>query len=132
MSIEIARPQVEIDAAIKELLQVQPEKCTIVHCRLAVDDESLYRIWPQTFLIEDSGSRRRLIKAFNISVMPQWTISFDASDTVRFTLVFEGLGRGCSYFTLLEDIPEPGGFYTDAIQRNSSDVYEVVLQLKDD
>ncbi len=127
-SIEIARPQVEIDDAIRELLQVQPEKCTIVHCKFAIDSGSMYRIWPHTFLIEDSGSRRGLIKAFNISLMPNWTLYFDATGVVRFTLIFEGLSCNCSNFTLLEDIPESGGFYSEVIARNSSDVYEVTVQ----
>lgn len=128
MSIEIARPQVEIDAAVKELLQLQPEKCTIVHCRFAVEGGSMYRIWPQTFLIEDGGSRRKLIKAFNISLMPHWTIYFNELGVVRFTLIFDGLSRNCSNFTLLEDIPEPGGFYSEIVLRNKSDVYEVLVQ----
>jgi len=128
MSIEIARPQVEIDAAIRELLQLQPEKCTIVHCRFAIESGSMYRIWPQTFLIEDSGDRRGLIKALNISLMPHWTLYFEEVGVVRFTLIFEGLSRQCSNFTLLEDIPESGGFSTDVVLRNNSDVYEVVVQ----
>jgi len=128
MSIEIAKHQVEIDAAIKELLQLQPEKCTIVHCRYAIEGGSMYRIWPQTFLIEDNGSRRKLIKAFNITLMPHWTLYFAEVGVVRFTLIFEGLSRSCSSFTLLEDIPEPGGFYTDVVLRNNSDVYEVIVE----
>ena len=84
MSIEIARPQVEIDAAIRSLLQVQEEKLTIVHCRFKVEGGAMYRIWPQTFLIEDGGNRRKLIQAFNISLMPHWTIYFNDLGTVRF------------------------------------------------
>jgi len=128
MSIEIARPQVEIDAAIKTLLQLEEEKLTIVHCRFGVEGGSMYRIWPQTFLIEDNGSRRKLIKAFNISLMPHWTIYFNESGTVRFTLIFEGLSGKCNSFTLLEDIREPGGFYTEVLYRNKSDVYAVEVR----
>lgn len=125
MSIVISKPQVEIDAAIRNLLQVQEEKLTIVHCRFKVEGGTMYRIWPQTFLIEDGGRRRKLIKAFNISLMPHWTIYFNDLGTVQFTLIFEGLSGNCNNFTLLEDIPEPGGFFTEIILRNKSDVYDV-------
>ena len=127
MSIEIAKPEVEIAAAIRELVKQQPEKCTIVHCRYAIESGSMYRIWPETFLIENDGSRRRLIKAFNITLMPHWTLYFAEVGVVRFTLIFEGLSRNCSSFTLLEEIPEPGGFYSDVVGRNNSDVYEAAV-----
>ncbi len=33
MSTTIAKPQIEIDNAIKELIKHQTERCVIVHCR---------------------------------------------------------------------------------------------------
>ncbi|MEO8769956.1 MAG: hypothetical protein ABI402_07720 [Ferruginibacter sp.] len=126
--ITIAKPQVEIDAALKELVQHETEKCTIVHCRLYSTEDTMLRIWPSTFLIEDDGSRRKLIKEFNISIAPDWTLFPIGNSYAGFTLVFEGLSRGCESFHLLEDISEPGGFYTDAILRNRTDVYEVVIK----
>lgn len=123
MSISIAKPQVEIDKAIKELIQHQTERCTIVHCRFFVEELSSVRIWPSTFLIEDNGRKCKLIKVFNISVMPHWTQHFVVNDFIRFALVFEGLSKPCNTFHLLEDITEEYAFYSKEIKRNSTDVY---------
>ncbi|MEO6670762.1 MAG: hypothetical protein ABIN36_14870 [Ferruginibacter sp.] len=121
--ISIARPQVVIDEAVKELIQHQLEKCTIVHCRLYATEDTMLRIWPSTFLIEDDGSKRKLIKEFNISLAPNWTLYPTGSSYACFTLLFEGLSKTCESFHLLEEISEPGGFYTDVILRNRTDVY---------
>ncbi len=123
MSVTIAKPQIEIDAAVKELIQHEVERCTIVHCRLFTTLPTSVRIWPNTILIEDTGKRVQLIKAFNISLAPDWTHHFVFDDFVRFTLVFEGLSRICKKFHLLEDITEPMAFYSKEILRNSDDVY---------
>lgn len=124
-TITEARPEVEISEAVKKLTQLQPENFTILHCSLAADFDTLIRIWPQTFLIEDSGNKRKLIKAFNISLMPNWTIPIIKGAEARFTLLFEGLSKGCENFYMLEDIPELGGFFTESILRNKTDVYKV-------
>ena len=55
--------------------------------------------------------------------MPEWTLCVTNNNRVSFTLVFEGLSKSCTDFYLIEDIPEPGGFYSDPIKRNESDVY---------
>ncbi|HEY5369831.1 MAG TPA: hypothetical protein VIJ75_12660 [Hanamia sp.] len=55
MSRNIARPQIEIDNAIKEMIQFQTERCTIVHCRFFTNELCGVRIWPDTFLIEAMG-----------------------------------------------------------------------------
>ena len=73
------------------------ERQTIVHC--SVSDDYAYRIWPSTFLVEHStGRRAKLVTAFNISFAPQWTLN----DGKGFTLIFEGLSKGCSVFDLKE------------------------------
>jgi hypothetical protein len=123
MSTTIAKPQIEIDSAIKELIKHQTERCAIVHCRFYVEELSAVRIWPSTFLIEDNGRKSKLIKPFNISLMPEWTQHFVINDFIRFTLVFEGLSKACKTFHLLEDITEPYAFYSNEITRNSTDVY---------
>lgn len=122
-----AAPEVEMDEKVEELLQLQPENCTIVHCRLSATEEVLIRIWPQTFLIQDNGNRKKLIKALGIPLMPQWDIRSPSNGFVRFTLLFEGLDKSCSHFQLLEDIPQAGGFYSPTIQRNKTDVYDTVI-----
>ena len=96
------------------------ERQTIVHCTCGED--YAYRIWPSTFLIErESGKRAKLITAFNISFAPQWTLN----DGKGFTLIFEGLSKGCSSFDLKEIIPQEGGFEVKGIPRNTMDVYQI-------
>lgn len=123
MSTTIAKPEIEIDREVTELITREPERCVIVHCRFFVEEMSAIRIWPTTYLIPDSGRKSKLIKPFNIALMPDWTQHFVLNDFIRFTLVFEGLSKTCKSFYLLEDIREPYAFYTRKITRNRSDVY---------
>jgi len=123
MSTSTAKPQVEIDNGIKELIKHQPERCVIVHCRFFSEEFSAIRIWPSTYLIQDTGKKSKLIKPFNIALMPHWTQHFVINDFIRFTLVFEGLNKTCKSFYLLEDINESYAFYSHNITRNRSDVY---------
>ena len=96
------------------------ERQTIVHC--SCGDDYAFRIWPSTFLIEHgTGKQAKLITAFNISFAPQWTLN----DGKGFTLIFEGLSKGCVAFDLKEIIPQEGGFEVNGIRRNNTDVYQV-------
>ena len=122
-NVTIAKPQVQIDEAVKELIELQPEQCTIVHCRYFTTEPAGVRIWPTTYLVADDGVRSKLVKAFNISIMPAWTFHFTENDYIRFTLVFEGLSESCSQFYVLEDIKQPYGFYSKMIRKNNSGVY---------
>lgn len=126
-STTIARPQVEIDDAVKALIETQIEQCTIVHCRFFTGEPTGVRIWPSTFLEEDGGSRCKLIKIFNISLMPEWTFHFIENDFIRFTLVFEALSKNCEKFHVIEDIAQPFGFFSKDILKNSSGVYTAEL-----
>lgn len=109
---------VEILEEVKTLQS--EERQTIVHCM--VPKGFAYRIWPGTFLIErESGRRAKLLTAFNISFAPLWTYN----DGKGFTLIFDGLSKGCAAFDLKEIIPEEGGFEVLGIVRNNSDVYHV-------
>jgi hypothetical protein len=123
MSTIFAKPEIEIDLDIKEMIQQENERCVIVHCRYYIEELSAVRIWPSTYLIPDSGSKSKLIKPFNIALMPHWTQHFVLNDFIRFTLVFEGLSKSCKSFSLLEDIREPYAFHTNEILRNRTDVY---------
>lgn len=119
----LIKPDVALDDAVKALVKQQHEKCTILHCSFECPIDTLMRIWPSTFLVQNNGGRKKLIKAFKISIMPEWTMCVTNNNRVSFTLVFEGLSKSCTDFYMVEDIPEPGGFYTDAIMRNKTDVY---------
>lgn len=125
--ITIAKPQVEIDEEVRHLVQTQEERVTIVHCYYLSAFPTYARIWPTTYLIEEDGTKRQLLHAFNISFAPNWTKYRVANDYVRFTLLFEALGRTCNLFHLKEEISESQAFYTHNIQRNRSDVYEAEL-----
>ena len=95
-------------------------RCTIdvlVSCRI--------RIWKSTYLIDKStGSRSKLLQAYNIPFYPEWKVLSDFS-TMRFTLFFEPLPDSCEEFDLIEDIPESDGFHVEGIFRNKKDVYDV-------
>src|ERR1017187_1959943 len=99
------------------------ERQTIIHCTYS--PESAVRIWPSTFLIEkESGQRAKLLTAFNISFAPEWTFATLGN---KFTLIFEGLSKGCSQFDLMEIIPLPDPFVVRNIQRTQNDVYNISI-----
>lgn len=100
------------------------ERQTIVHC--TYNPDMAVRIWPSTFLIEKESKRRvKLITAFNISFAPNWTFALNGNN--KFTLIFEGLSKGCTQFDLMEIIPLPDPFVVRNIQRTKNDVYAVSI-----
>lgn len=121
------KPQVKIDEEILAYLQTEEHRTTIVHCRIYTPLPTLARIWDTTYLLEDDGYKTALIKAFNISMAPDWTWCNAAKGYLNFTLLFEGLRKSCTQFQVVEEIAEPGGFFSDRIRRNTTDVYEVEL-----
>ena len=121
-------PEVEEEIEIKTKKKTktqtleEEERQTIVHC--TYQPEMAVRIWPSTFLIEkESGRKVKLITAFNITFAPEWTFALNGNN--KFTLIFEGLSKGCTMFDLMEIIPLPDPFVVRNIARNKSDVYQV-------
>jgi hypothetical protein len=113
-TIEKVEPELKIKTLESE------ERQTIVHCNCGED--YAYIIWPTTFLIEHGTLKQaKLITAFNISFAPEWTLN----DGRGFTLIFEGLSKGCTSFDLKEIISENDGFESLNIQRNKTDVYHI-------
>jgi hypothetical protein len=99
-----------------------------VHCYFnnTVKD-MLIRIWKTTFLVDkNSLHRSKLVHVENISYAPQWTV-VPENKLFQFLLIFDALPKGCEIFDLLEDIPQPGGFYVANIMRNKKDVYHVYI-----
>lgn len=127
MPTTTGKPKAKIDEEILQYLQSEEQRTTIVHCRIYSPFPTLARIWKSTFLVEETGKKVALIKAFNIAMAPDWTWFVNEDGHVRFSLLFEGLSRNCTLFYLFEDIDEPGGFYSPKISRNKSDVYEAEL-----
>lgn len=128
--VAIDKPEVKIDPAITASLKKETllESQVIIH--LSYTSESYndrVRIWRSTFLKPaESSESRNLLHIENISVYPVWT-SVMYKKTLHFTLIFEGLPKDCSKFTLYEDIPEPGGWIIENIVRNKADVYYINL-----
>jgi hypothetical protein len=116
--------EVEVGEKIEIKTLESEERQTIVHCECNSEGSEAYRIWPSTFLIEHGSDRRaKLLTAYNISFAPNWTLN----DGRGFTLIFEGLSKGCRSFDLIEMIPQAGGFEIFNIQRNKTDVYNVSI-----
>lgn len=105
----------------------EEERQTILHCRLRSPYSCMIRIHPTTFLIEQDGTKRKLISAMDIAVAPAWCEGNFSGGHVHFTLVFEGLGKSCRSF-YMEEYAGPTEnqlFKTEPIRRNQSDVYRV-------
>ena len=120
--------KVTIDPELKNAIQtlVEEESQVIIHLHLHFTDFNTIRIWKSTFLLpHNNGEKIYLVHADNISFYPEWTIC-RAGETVC-TLIFKGLPKDCSVFDMVEEIPEPGGFYIPNIQRNNSDVYHLEI-----
>ena len=112
----IFKPQIDFAVAPDPFM----EKSVIVHCQMRIGGPA--RMWPSTYLLQEDGTRKPLLHAWNISSYPEWR--YLKSGGV-FTLLFEGLDDSCRMFDLLEDIPEPGGFEVFGIRRNKEDVYRL-------
>jgi hypothetical protein len=125
----IVEEKIEIAPELLAQSVVQVEKQVIVHCIIYGDKNVIYtvRVWPSIYLIpKGSNHRCRLLHHFNITFYPEWQ-PIKPNETLRFTLVFEGLPADCTHFDLMEIIPEPGGFEVINIRRNNEDVYTLVI-----
>ena len=122
----IVAPQ--LDEELKQEVQqiVDAEQQVIVHCKYTATAEGdMIRIWKSTFLYaRESSHKSSLINTQKISIYPNWTF-VDDNKAFYFTLIFSGLPTSCKSFDLIENIPEPGGFFVANIIRNNLDVYNV-------
>jgi hypothetical protein len=123
-----ARPFIDTDV----LFAVHPEwlhdSYVYVHAHMSeTNQEMLVRIWKSTFLIDkDSGNKSALVHAENITFAPVWTI-VPQNLSYTFLLIFHALPKSCTVFDLVEQIPQPGGFFIPDIARNKTDVYHLNL-----
>jgi hypothetical protein len=99
-----------------------------VHCYFNnTIKDMLIRIWKTTFLVDKASAHRsKLVHVENISFAPQWTV-VPENKMFQFLLIFDALPKSCEAFDLLEDIPQPGGFFVANIMRNKKDVYHVYI-----
>lgn len=109
-------------------LQMDAERQVIVHVQMI---RSIFpnkcRVWPEICLSDQaSDSRSPLLHAENISLYPQWT-HVPPLTPYGFTLLFAALPATCTRFDLLEEIPEPGGFFIRNIERKPEDIYLLTI-----
>jgi hypothetical protein len=130
LTLPLTEKKTDLSEELKALIQQSEERFTIVHCKHFTLFPTYARIWPTTYLIENDGSKKKLLHAINIAVSPAWQYFDMYSDYLHFTLVFERLSTGCSSFHMEEIIAESHAFISDEIQRNKSDVYMAVLHVK--
>ena len=116
-----------ISRELKEelLTDFHEEGMVIVHCTYDAEIDGGIRIWRTTFLVDQvSGHRSPLHHAERITMAPAW-LPVPAGMRHTFTLIFGPLPGSCTVFDLVEEIPEPGGFFVPEIRRNQEDVYRV-------
>jgi hypothetical protein len=77
-------------------------------------------------LITEDKKKIPLLFWEGITLFPEWT-RVDRVGIFRFTLIFSGLPNDCQVFSMVEEIPEPGGFLVSNISRNKKDVYSISL-----
>jgi hypothetical protein len=114
------------EPTLAEETDVLEESHVYVHCYFNnTSTNLLIRIWKSTYLTDKNSSHRsKLVHIENISYAPVWT-PVPPNSPFQFLLIFEALPKGCEIFDLVEDIPQPGGFYVSSIMRNKKDVYHV-------
>jgi hypothetical protein len=119
----ITKDKIQVDFKINT--QVEEQHNTIVHCSLKTD--GYIRVWPTTYLVCNDGNKYQLQHAIDITLYPYWCEPIIKNGYAYFTLIFEGLPKSIQSFYLLEEIPEPGGFYSNEHTRNNSGVYSLEL-----
>ena len=122
----VIRPDIDVELVTHIDAVTLDDSYVYVHCYFRNKWENmLIRIWKTTYLLDSlSATRSKLVHAENISYAPIWTRIPDGQQ-YSFLLIFSGLPKSCKQFDLLEEIPEPGGFFIQNISRNEKDVYHI-------
>jgi hypothetical protein len=116
-----------ISQELRELVNQDEDRVTIVHCRYFAETPSYARVWPTTYLVENDGRIRELLHAENIATYPAYQLYDVSRDYIYFTLIFERLSDECTSFHIEEIIPDTNGFISDEVARNKTGVYQVEL-----
>lgn len=126
----IAKPTVDTDVLFSIHPELLNDSYMYVHGHVKhTAQEMLIRIWQTTFLIGKAcDGKANLVHAENITYAPVWTLVPRNYEYV-FLLIFTGLPKSCRSFDLVEEIPQPGGFFVSNIGRNETDVYHIDLNL---
>ena len=97
---------------------------TIVHCK--VKAPCALRVWNHTVIKADNGKNYKMVHAENVTLYPTWT-HVNRYGFYSFTLFFEPLDEDVNSFSIVEEIPQPGGFLKENISRNNEGVYQIYL-----
>ena len=128
MSSTITSPEtIELPAELLEsLTQIQEQKQITVVVTVGTNSEVQYqRIWPTIELRSEVNAEcAKLLQVIGLNPFPNWT-TIPAGIQKQFCLIFEPLSSDVSSFSIVEDIPETGGFFESGILRNKTDVYRV-------
>jgi len=121
-------PIIHLPASLINSWKEASESCTIVHCTFISFEPVKLRVWKKrTLLRENTGLVRKIIKPFNIDITLLKTFKPD-NGCCNFTLVFEGLSRNCTSFELYEEPPAINLFFSESIERNRMDAYQVIVK----
>jgi hypothetical protein len=120
----IEKKTVEIEPAL--LREYEEKKYTIIHCRVRSGGGPV-RIWKSTRLEDSLGGEAALLFPIGLSLYPNWSFIERPDGYSYFTLIFESLPKKKVPFVLIEDIPQPGGFYSPRLERRDSEVYHTEL-----
>jgi hypothetical protein len=122
----VTKPKIDTEVLSSIATEFLEDSFVYVHCYFEnTTKDMLIRIWRTTYLIDrSSSSRSELVHIENITFAPLWTLIPDNA-TYNFLLVFSALPKSCTHFDLVEERPQPGGFFIQGIQRNERDVYHV-------
>jgi len=125
-----ARPFVDTDLLFSIRPELLNDSYIYIHGHVHQQaQEMLIRIWHSTYLMgKGVGEKSELIHAENITYAPVWTI-VPQKLKYNFLLIFAALPKACRVFDLVEQIPQPGGFFIPNIIRNDTDVYHVNFDL---
>jgi hypothetical protein len=110
---------------------VQKFECqTIIHCNytapIKYENGGWININSTTFLVnENSRFKIKLVHVENIPIAPNRHFFLKAGEKIKFTLVFQGLPKTWSSFSLLEETLFGGGFHIYNIEKNKTGIYEI-------
>ena len=117
-----------------ENLNLQQNQVMIHMTYRAKENGDAIRIWRSTWLEEDTAEESaslyvpRIIHVENISFAPTWT-RLRKNEVRKFTLIFTGLSKECSEFSIHEKPRSVigSGLFVDGFKRNNTDVYQCSL-----
>ncbi len=131
-------PNLHIDEEWKGFQVTEREKFTILHCTFFAASPVKLRVWKKRAnLFDQDGIKYRVCEVYNIMFFPFWTYYYPENGYCCFTLAFEGLRKECTQFKFIEDLKdvdklyklsERGGFYSEMITRNKTDVYHITVK----